>query len=324
MNKFLKVVGYVAGAIGILIIGLVTFLYTAFPKHSELRDLKVEITPARVEHGKFLAEEVFLCQSCHSPRDWSKFAGPIPDGKAYIGGERFDGEFGVLHAANLTPAGIGEMTDGQLFRAITEGIKRDGSPMFPVMPYKIYKHQSEEDIYSVIAFLRTLAPVENKVEPSSVNFPLNLIMRTIPEPYTPQPEFDKSTSVNRGKYLAQACIYCHTPIDDKGQQLLDKVAGGGLKFWMPNGKILQSRNISPDKETGIGSWTKEQFIERFKSFDKPEIQNIYMEAHVDNTVMPWIEFSKMDSSKLGDIYDYLHSLSPVNHAVERYTGANWK
>lgn len=318
MKKWLKVLSIILGVIVVVVLGGVTYLFTAFPKHSEVRDLKIEITKERVERGKYLAEKVFLCQSCHSPRDFTKFAGPIPEGKDYVGGEEFVGPFGVLHSANLTPYHLSKYSDGQLFLAITEGIKVDGSPMFPVMPYDLFAKQSEEEIYSVIAYLRTLQPVENEVHPSELKFPFNIIARLAHEPYVPSQMPEIKNSVDHGKYIAQACVYCHTPMDDQGQKLPGMELAGGMEFELPGNMIVHSANISPDPETGIGNWTKENFIARFKSFDKPEIRQAYVDKGIPNTVMPWYEFSKMDSTDLSDIYDYLKTMKPVNHKIEKF------
>lgn len=323
MKKWLKIIGIIVGIVAVIILGGVTYLFTAFPKYSEARELKVEITPARVERGKYLAEKVMLCKSCHSARDFKLYAGPIPEGKEFAGGEEFKDVFGTLYSANLTPAGIGEFSDGELFRTITEGVRHDGSPMFPVMPYPLFSTFSEEDIFSVIAYLRTLAPIENEVPKTELKFPFNLIVRTIPKPYVSQPEADVSTPEKRGKFISQACVYCHTPVDDKGQQLPGMLAAGGLKFWMPNGKVLKSVNITPDEETGLGKWSQDQFIERFKSFDKPEISRIYVENNTTNTVMPWHELSKLDSTDLASIYSYLKTLPPVKNKVERFSEETW-
>src|SRR5690606_14763866 len=98
------------------------------------------------------------------------------------GGDIFDHSMqfpGVFVSANITPSGIGEWTDGELYRLITTGVKRDGNPIFPIMPYQSYGKLDPEDIKSVIAYIRTLEPVETNHPVSKPDFPFSLIMRTI-------------------------------------------------------------------------------------------------------------------------------------------------
>src|SRR5690606_41947964 len=85
---------------------------------------------------------------CHSPRDWSRFSGPITPGTLGMGGDRFDqtvGMPGVFYARNITPAGIGRYTDGELFRVITSGVTKEGHAIFPLMPYPYYGKMDPED-----------------------------------------------------------------------------------------------------------------------------------------------------------------------------------
>ena len=85
---------------------------------------------------------------------------------------------------------------------------------------------------------------------------------------------------------------------------------------MPNG-VVRSANITPDDSTGIGSWTPETFISRFKAYSIPDKLPAYANNQV-NTIMPWIMYSGMDSTDLLSIYNYLASLNPVVHKVEHF------
>jgi len=96
-------------------------------------DLKLEYTPERIERGRYLATAVSVCMDCHSTRDWSKFSGPLKEGTLGKGGDRFDhsvGMPGVFYSKNITPAGIGRYTDGELFRTITTGVTKRVGLMF--------------------------------------------------------------------------------------------------------------------------------------------------------------------------------------------------
>jgi mono/diheme cytochrome c family protein len=159
MKKFLRYFMVVLAVLLVIVIGLLSYVSLALPNVDKAPDLKVEITPEKVERGKYLAWNVVLCADCHSVRDFSIFAAPPKPGTEFAGGEIFDqsmGFPGVFVSANITPAGIGDWTDGELFRLITTGVKRDGEPIFPVMPYHNYGKLDPEDIYAVIAYIRTL------------------------------------------------------------------------------------------------------------------------------------------------------------------------
>src|SRR5690606_11857148 len=122
------------------------------------------------------------------------------------GGEAFPQPFGTLYAPNLTQ--LQDWSDGEIFRAIAEGVAKDGRPLFPLMPYPRYGAMSTEDLYSIIAYLRTLKPIEKRVPPGELKFPMNLIVRTMPRPAAPS-----SDPIGSGSYLvnAAACADCHTP-----------------------------------------------------------------------------------------------------------------
>ncbi len=323
MKKFLKILGILAIFIVIVGVGITIYMKNAFPKVDSPPEMKVEVSTERVARGKYLANHVMVCIDCHSTRDWSKFSGPIVPGTEGKGGDIFDesmGFPGTFYAKNITPYGIGNWKDGEIYRAITTGVNKDGEPFFPVMPYSYYGKLDKEDIISVIAYLRTLTPVKNDVEESSPSFPMNLILRTIPEnpQFTKRP--DKSDLAAYGKYLTSsaACIECHTQAD-KGKLLDGLEFAGGREFQFPTGEVLRSANITPDMETGIGKWTKEQFIARFKQYDNPESHNIPVKPGEFNTIMPWTMYAGMETDDLSAIYEYLRTVKPLSNRVEKFS-----
>jgi mono/diheme cytochrome c family protein len=325
MKTFLKILGILAIILIIVAVGASIYIKNAYPKVSPPPDLKVEITPERVERGKYLANHVAVCMDCHSTRDWSKFSGPITPGTEGKGGERFDesmGFPGVFYSRNITPYGIGNWTDGELFRAITTGVNKEGEPFFPVMPYPYFGTLDKEDIYSIIAYVRTLQPIKNDVQKSSPDFPMNYILRTIPHDpqMTKRPE--KSDIVAYGKYMATAsgCIECHTQAV-KGKHVEGMEFAGGREFQFPTGDVLRSANITTDMETGIGKWTKEQFLAKFKQYDTPEARNIPAKPGEMNTIMPWTMYGGMTTEDLSAIYDYLRTVKPISNKVEKFSKA---
>ena len=113
------------------------------------------------------------------------------------------------------------------------------------------------------------------------------------------------------------CAGCHTPAKD-GEPIKGMEFAGGEEFNTPWGTI-RTANISPDMTTGIGSWTKEMFISRFKSFDSDSAKSVKVNGNEFNTVMPWTLYSGMTEEDLTAIYTYLRTVKPVQHTVNRYS-----
>ena len=92
---------------------------------------------------------------------------------------------GRIASRNITPdleTGLGAWTDGEKIRAIREGISRDGTMLFPMMPYERFRKMSDEDVMSLVAYLNTLTPVRHRVKRSQVDFPVSILMRSAPRP----------------------------------------------------------------------------------------------------------------------------------------------
>lgn len=314
MKKALKVLMYILIVLLVGIGGLLAYVKMALPNVGEAPVLSIEVTPERVERGKYLAYNVAVCIDCHSTRDWKKFSGPIVAGTEGEGGEIFDqtmGFPGKFISKNITPFSLGDWTDGEVFRAITSGVSKDGSALFPVMPHPNYGRMAEEDIYSIIAYLRTLEPIESHPEQSKPDFPMNFILNTIPK----KPVFSsippKTELVNYGRYVinAASCSECHT------NQVKGKIVGepfaGGFEFLFPDGSIVRSSNITPH-QTGIGNWSKEQFVNRFKMYADSSYAPHSVATGEFQTVMPWMLYAQMETDDLEAIYHYLQSIQPVD------------
>ncbi len=301
---------------------LVIFYILYFlPRVPVEENIRIEITPERLERGKYLAENVAQCLDCHSTRDWSKFSAPAIPGTEGKGGEAFDrtmGFPGTYYAANITPFNLRDWSDGELFRAVTAGVSRDGRALFPIMPYPSYGKMDREDIYSIIAYIRSLKPVEHTPPASVSNFPMNIIINTIPSAGALSPKPPATDRVRYGGYLANAasCAECHTPAN-RGQIIEEKLFSGGRYFELPDGTVI-SRNITPDRQTGIGAWSEQDFITRFKAFEKAEHYSAEGLKPGDfNTVMPWSNYAQMTDADLAAIYAYLMSVKPIANKVEK-------
>ncbi len=290
-------------------------------KVNQAEDINIDSTPERLDRGEYLVEHVTGCTDCHSQRDWSIFMAPARPGTHGAGGEVFNEEMGApgtIYAPNITPAALGSWTDGEIVRAITSGLSKNGVPLFPIMPYPNYARLSQEDIYSIVAYIRTLEPIENEVPERKLNFPLNLIVRTIPKQAEFGPLPYKTDAIAYGKYMTTAagCTDCHTPME-KGQPIEGMEFAGGFTMGMLSGGTVNSANITPH-ETGIKSWTREGFIQRFKALDNPAARQVPLAANQVNTPMPWTYYASMQAEDLGAIYDYLMSIPAIDNTVVKY------
>lgn len=310
----------IAMVLVIAIISGASYLKFGLPDVGNAPDLKVNSTSERIARGKYLAYHVTLCMDCHSTRNWQEYSGPMVPGTSGKGGEYFGPEVGFpgkFYSKNITPFHLKDWTDGDIFRAISTGVSKDGSTLFPVMPYLYYGKMDKEDIYDIIAFVRTLQPIDNKPPDHSVDFPMNFIINTIPE----KPSFTtlppKSDTIAYGSYMVNAagCMECHTPVS-KGQIIKSEEFTGGRDFKLAFGTTY-SANITPDDETGIGGWPVDQFVSRFKAYDQPGGTPTVTNDE-PQTIMPWAMYGGMDTTDLVAIYKYLKTLKPVKHKVEHF------
>lgn len=324
MKKIMKflLVGVALFAIGVA--GLLTYLKVALPDVGEPETITIENREELVERGRYLANSVMVCMDCHSTRDWSKFSGPLVEGTMGQGGERFDqttGMPGVIYSKNITPAGIGHYTDGELFRLITTGVTRDGRSMFPLMPYRYYGQLDRDDIYAVIAYIKSLQPIENPVPDAQLDFPVNFLVNTFPQKASFRKRPDTGDLIAYGEYLttAGACVECHTTVNQG--QIDPKLAfAGGREFFFPDGSVVRSSNITPH-ETGMGMWTEEAFVQRFKVYADSSYSAPLTARGEFNTIMPWTMYASMKDDDLKAIFAYLKTVAPIENTVEKFVAA---
>ena len=320
MKKIIKVISVV---IAIVVVGVVvagTYVKVFLPKASPIQDIKIDLTKERIERGKYLAHHVAVCMDCHSTRDWTQFAGPL-SGNLGAGGEKFSKDMGFpgsIYAANITPFNIGDWTDGELFRTITTGVNKNGKALFPVMPYLHYGQMDQEDVYSIIAYIRTLEPIKSERPERELDFPVSLLVNTMPQEAKLVKKPNESDKVAYGKYLVNmaACVDCHSKTD-KGAVIPGTEFGGGMNFIQPAG-IVRSANITPHNETGIGLWSSEAFVQRFKQYTDSGYVSSKLTPNDLNSAMPWHMYAGMSKDDLEAIYAYLHSLDPIDNLVTKF------
>lgn len=206
-----------------------------------------------VARGDYLVNSLLTCGNCHTPK------GPpaAVAGKDFSGGLSWDEPPFKVTAPNITPdkaTGIGSWTDAQIKTALRKGLKPDGTPVAMVMPSGFYEIMTERDINAVVAYLRTLKPVSNKV-PDPV-YKMQQGHPILPGADKPFKEADLADKVKKGFYLATIahCMECHTPFGARGRDFDNKLGAGGAEFPGPWGKSV-SRNITSSKEHGLGNWT---------------------------------------------------------------------
>ncbi len=324
MKTLLKIVGGLVVLILLVAACGYGYLMFAYPNVPPPRtDVKFDTSPERLARGKYLSDHVVGCTACHSQRDWTKYAGPIMPERLGAGGEKFDlGGGSVLYAPNITPAVIGSWTDGELLRTVTQGVTPDGRPLFPLMPYPHFGALAEDDMHAVLAYIRSLKAIEGEAPIGTLSFPLNLIVRTIPAANTFGTRPDPSDKLAYGKYMTKAslCSDCHTPIDGQGTPLPGMDFAGGMEF-TETGYRTRSANITPDVDTGIGSWTEQQFIDKFKNFENADDHVLSDAERRQNTPMPIKSYAGMTREDLSAIYTYLRTVKPVVNRVERFPDA---
>jgi mono/diheme cytochrome c family protein len=288
--------------------------------------VKVEMTPERIARGKYIFT-VSDCSGCHSGRDFSRFGGPVIESQIGQGFE-FPKELGMpgrIASRNITPdpeTGIGAWTDGEKIRAIREGISRDGTALFPMMPYERFRNMSDEDVMSLVAYLNSLPPVKHHVERSQVEFPVSVLMKSAPKPAGTVPPPNRADRLAYGGYLVNlaGCGGCHTQ-SDKGTPKPGFAFAGGERFVFP-GAVVVSANITPDPQTGIGRWKEADFIDKFEQYREYAAKGSPAAGPENFTIMPWLEFSQLDKADLGAIYTFLRSQKPVYHIVDSHPGVH--
>jgi hypothetical protein len=187
------------------------------------------------------------------------------------------------------------------------------------MPWEAYSKMDREDVYSIIAYLRTLKPQKTNFPERKLDFPLNILVHTMPAKATLSTLPDMHDTLKYGAYLVQiaACKDCHTQAN-KGKLIEGMEFAGGHDYTVPKGGKVFSANITPDKATGIGSWTKELFVSRFTQYADSTHQPVSVKPGEYQTIMPWYKYGKMKVADLEAIYAYLKTVKPIKNEVVKF------
>lgn len=296
MMKILKRVGAGLAALVLLAITVVVVkFYVLSPKSRPAPVMSAATNAEAIERGRYLVSHVAGCLGCHSPVQDVPGEPPV-EGK--LGAGRDFGEYpgAPMHirAPNLTPdkeTGIGGWTDGEVARAMREGVGKDGRALFPQMPYLTYRETlSDGEVLDIIAYLRTLKPVKNDAGRTTIDFPVSMFIRGAPKPLeaAPPPAPSPSDKMARGKWLLKTCSCndCHDSVNEKMQKIEGKALAGGFKFPIGGNKgYAIAPNITSDKATGIGAYSDEDLRRAIEEGKGKDGRNLY--------VMPWSYYKGM-------------------------------
>ena len=282
------------------------------PNARPLTDRTFSPTPERLARGRYLTEDVLHCFACHTERDWTRHDAPVVAGLG-SGNPNFPLKDlpGDVRPPNITPdkdTGAGNWTDDQLARAIREGIGYDGRALFPFMPYENYRYLSDEDLASVVVFLRSIPPVRREVPRTELIFPVRYLIRNAPHPLTaPVPEPDGSTIEKRGDYLVTigGCRDCHTP-QHEGQRMMELDLAGGFLLRGPWGEVAAS-NITP-APSGIPYYDEALF--------RDALRTGWVKARKLAPIMPWWNMRGLTDDDVKSMFAYLRTVPPVAHRVD--------
>lgn len=296
--------------LAILVLGLLYFAPPSAAKPATQED-------NLIARGQYLTT-IAGCDGCHTPFR-AEFAGPeltaaqlqtlsmnersAKDPDMYMAGGRiFDlGPAGVIVATNITSdseTGIGDWTDEEIETAMRTGVTPDGRQLIPIMPYTAYNQMADADMEAIIAYLRSLPPINNDVRPYRTANTEEL--PALPAPDSPITAPDAEDQTAYGEYLVRhvmACSDCHTPVDpNSGQPMMDRFLSGGQPFEGPWG-IVYAANLTPDETTGLGNWTETEIKRAFLSGVRIDGRRLVL--------MPWEYYASLNAADSDATAHYL-------------------
>ena len=265
--------------------------------------IRASADTAIIARGRHLVYSAAHCIDCHHVGNPDSLIG-LGQEVTLSGGAEFDLPVGKIYSKNITPdlqTGIGKLSDSEIVRALRYGVHPDGTAVFDFMPFH---NTSDEDMTAILSFLRAQKPVHSPVPANKLNMLGYAVKAFLVKPVGPSGEVPRvvkrDTTAAYGRYLAfnvAECNGCHTKRDMAGRFLGEPFAGGNLV----HGFITP--NLTPDPSGRIYSWSKAQFIQRFR-----------MGKLIPESPMPWKSFGRMTDEELTAIYNFLHALPPVKTA----------
>jgi mono/diheme cytochrome c family protein len=300
----------------VLLIGMITAVgwqVVLGPKMRPVTARRFDATPARLARGQYLVEGVAGCFHCHSDHDLTNPEYPVIPSLKGAGWVMPIPELGRLVAPNITPdreTGLGTWTDDEIARAIQEGVDKNGRALFPLMPWPNYRHLTDEDLASTVVYLRSIPAVRHAVPATKLIVPLNVLVKTMPQPLTRPEPLPQASVVEQGAYLVTvaSCRDCHSTADDRGMRLAGMDLAGGNPFHLPEdlSKQIVSANITPDA-SGIAHYDDDLFIETLRTGRLP--------GRSLSFIMPFENFRNLTDDDLKAMFAYLRTVAAVKHNV---------
>jgi mono/diheme cytochrome c family protein len=308
LNKWKKITLALVLIVIAVVVAVPAYLYGAYPKVRPAPAMTAPTTPEAIERGRYLVEAMTGCVACHSPIDESR-PGDVPQaglefaGRVWPPGSGFPGK---VVAPNISPdpeTGIGRWTDGEVVRAIREGVSRDGRPLFPLMNYPGYRDLSDEDALAIVAYLRTRPPVRRDNGRTELEFPVGMMIRTVPQPLDGPPPGLPAAGIERGRAMIKLlmCGECHTPRDGRGNPVAGKDLAGGNEFKGPFGAVYAA-NITSHPSAGIGAFSNDDLKRVFRDGRNRAGRELW--------VMPWTITRNLTDADLDALISALREVPP--------------
>jgi mono/diheme cytochrome c family protein len=244
-----------------------------------------------VARGRYIFGAAGGC-GCHTAKDQP----------ANSGGRKYQGPFGVVYSTNITPdrqTGIGTWTDEQIITAIRLGRRPNGERLIPVHPYPVFNGMAEEDLRALVAFLRTVTPVNRQNQPKKITVPMfeSVFLPAWLAAFAPRetpPPTAPTSGPARGEYLVRAvshCGECHTP-----RTMTQATDNSRFLAGNPKGpEDAEIPNITPDKQTGL-TWSEEEIADYLATGNKPDgdVAGGLMGEVIQGTLAGYKDLTKAD------------------------------
>lgn len=258
-------------------------------------------SPEQLARGAYVAA-IAGCTTCHTPL---MADGQLHDPSRELAGTELHVPGGMtVQVPNISPdadTGIGKWSDAQIIKAIREGVRPDGSRLAPLMPYPFYNRMTDADAASLVAYIRSEPPIQNRVARNQ-NLSMQPVTVTPPRGYV-----DRTNDPHaHGEYLATLmhCGACHTP---QQGSFANQVFAGGTRF----GDVVVP-NITSDRETGIGTWSEDDVITAVRAMKDPEGHSLH--APMSEYREAWAQLTDSDARALAV---YVKSVPAVHHDIEQ-------
>ncbi len=256
-----------------------------------------------LERGKYLVEGILTCGNCHTPRGPG---GALDTARRYAGSPvpKIDTPEWTAHPTNITPdkaTGIGAWTKDQFKQVLRTGKRPNGQQLAPLMPYAFYRIMTPSDLDAVVTYVMAQPAVSSELPPNVYKVK-NMTFDVLPGAEKPMPAEAMADPVKRGFYLATIghCMECHTPMVKGHRNFKSGLGTGGERFEGPWG-VTVSRNITQDKENGIGAWTDDEI-------KRAITQGVRKDGTKLRPPMGFQWYATMNSADLSAIVAYLRTV----------------